>query len=252
MARIELDHVSVTFRVRRPQGRVTFKEYLINSLLRRWRPPPPMVVRALEDVSLTIGPGERVGIVGHNGAGKSTLLKLLAGVYPPTVGRRVVEGDVASLFEIALGFEPEGTGWENIVYRGYLQGETPRSISAKIQDIAEFTELGEDLKRPVRHYSSGMMLRLAFAIATAIRPEVLLVDEVLSVGDYAFQEKARKRMRDMIARAELIVMVSHDLLALGKFCRRGLWMDHGKIRLDGPIEDVIRAYKESVRKPAAA
>jgi ABC-type polysaccharide/polyol phosphate transport system ATPase subunit len=252
MARIELDHVSLTFRVRRHQGRLTFKEYLINNLLRRWRPQPPMVVPALKDVSLTVGPGERLGVIGHNGAGKSTLLRLLAGIYPPTAGRRVVEGHIASLFEIALGFEMEGTGWENIVYRGYLQGETPRSIKDKIQKIADFSELGEDLKRPVRHYSAGMVVRLAFAIATAVEPEVLLVDEVLSVGDLAFQEKARNRMRDMIARAELIVMVSHDLQALGKFCRRGIWMDHGQVRLDGPMDQVIRAYTESVRKPAAA
>ncbi len=250
MARIELDHVSLTFRVR--GHRLTLKEHFINRLLRRQRRQAPVVVRALDDVSLRVGPGERVGIVGHNGAGKSTLLKLLAGIYPPTAGRRVVDGQISSLFDIALGFEPEGTGWENIVYRGYLQGETPASIRAKIQDIAEFTELGESLKRPVRHYSAGMMVRLAFAIATAVEPEVLLIDEVLSVGDLAFQEKARRRMRDMMAKAELIVMVSHDLDSLRKFCRRGLWMDHGRLRLDGPMSDVVRAYAESVCSPAAA
>jgi ABC-type polysaccharide/polyol phosphate transport system ATPase subunit len=252
MARIELDHVDLTFRVKPHHGRGTLKEYIISSFLRRKRGPAGMVVRALNDVSLSIGPGERVGIVGHNGAGKSTLLKLLAGIYPPTAGRCHVEGQISSLFDISLGFEMEGSGWENIVYRGYLQGETPRSIKAKIQDIGDFSELGEFLKLPVRHYSAGMLVRLAFAIATAVKPEVLLVDEVLSVGDMAFQEKARRRMRDMIARAELIVMVSHDLDALSKFCRRGLWMDHGKVRLDGPIAEVIRAYTDSVRGHAAA
>ena len=250
MARIELDHVSLTFRLR--AHRLTLKEHVINRLLRRARRNPPKVVRALEDVTLHVGPGERVGVLGHNGAGKSTMLKLLAGIYPPTAGRRLVEGRVASLFDIALGFEPEGTGLENIVYRGYLQGETPRSISAKMKEIADFTELGEFLKMPVRHYSAGMVVRLAFSIATAVEPEILLVDEVLSVGDLAFQEKARKRMRDMIARAELLVMVSHDLESLRKLCQRGIWMDHGKVRMDATMDKAIAAYEASVRKPTAA
>ena len=256
MARIELDHLSLTFHLRRQ--RTTLKEFFIYRLLRRLRPQlamnikAPEVVRALEDLNLRVGPGERVGVVGHNGAGKSTLLKVLAGIYPPTGGSRLVEGRIASLFDIALGFEQEGTGLENILYRGYLQGESPRSIAAKIKEIAEFTELGDFLKMPVRHYSAGMVVRLAFSIATAVEPEVLLVDEVLSVGDLAFQEKARRRMREMIARAELLVMVSHDLEALRKLCQRGIWMDHGKVRLDGEMEEVIRAYKASVRAPSAA
>src|SRR5262249_22579859 len=154
----------------------------------------------------------------------SSLLKLLAGIYPPTQGRRVVEGSISSLFDIALGFEPEASGWENIAYRGYLQGETPRSIRGKMQAIADFTELGDFLQMPVRHYSAGMLVRLAFAIATAIDPEVLLVDEVLSVGDMAFQQKARQRMREMMAKAKLIVMVSHDLESLSKLCDRGVWL----------------------------
>src|SRR5262249_49566117 len=150
--------------------------------------------------------GERVGVLGHNGAGKSTLLKLLAGVYPPTRGRRVVEGQISSLFDIALGFEIEATGWDNIRYRGYLQGETPDSIGEKMQPIADFSELGEFLNVPVRYYSAGMMVRLAFSIATAIDPEVLLVDEVLGAGDLAFQAKARQRMKEMIERARLLVL----------------------------------------------
>jgi ABC-type polysaccharide/polyol phosphate transport system ATPase subunit len=247
MARIELDHVGLTFRVKRQEGRTTFKDYLINHLIRRGRLQPTMAVRALDDVTLRIDPGERVGVVGHNGAGKSTLLKLLAGVYPPTAGTRVVEGQVSSVFDIALGFEMEGTGWENIAYRGFLQGESPRGIAAKVQGIAEFSELGDFLNMPVRYYSAGMLVRLAFAIATAVDPEVLLVDEVLSVGDLAFQVKARRRMREMMAKAQLIVMVSHDLDSLRKFCQRGIWMDHGTVRMDGKIRDVLAAYTASVR-----
>jgi ABC-type polysaccharide/polyol phosphate transport system ATPase subunit len=246
MARIELDRVGLTFHVRRQQGRMTLKEYLVRGLF--FRPATPtMRVRALRDVSLLVNPGDRVGILGHNGAGKSTLLKLLAGVYAPTRGKRIVEGRISSLFDIALGFEQEATGWENISYRGYLQGETPRSIRAKIDAIAEFSELGEFLNMPVRYYSAGMMVRLAFSIATAVEPEILLVDEVLSVGDMAFQAKARERMREMILKAKLIVVVSHDLDSLANLCHRGVWLDHGRVRAEGNIDRVIRAYTESVQ-----
>src|SRR5262249_12637140 len=148
------------------------------------------------------------------------------------------------------GFELEASGWENIAYRGYLQGESPKSIEDKMYAIADFTELGDFLNMPVRHYSAGMMVRLASSIATAIEPEILLVDEVLSVGDMAFQEKARKRMREMIDRAKLIVIVSHDLASLGRLCERGIWMDHGRVRMDGHMEDVIAAYSESVSRAA--
>lgn len=245
MARIELDRVSLTFRVRQQQTRMTLKEYLVRGLF-LGRGESLMEVRALEEVSLRIEPGERVGIIGHNGAGKSTMLKLLAGIYEPTRGQRAVEGTVSSLFDLMLGFEPEASGWENIRYRGYLQGETPRTIAPKLEAIAAFAELGDFLNMPVRYYSSGMLVRLAFAIATAIEPEILLVDEVLSVGDLAFQEKARQRMRDMMDRAELIVCVSHDLDSLGQVCERGIWMDHGRLRLDGPIDEVIAAYVQEV------
>jgi lipopolysaccharide transport system ATP-binding protein len=244
MARIELDKVDLTFRVRH-RGRITLKEFLVRRMFRR-SVNPVIEVRALQDVSLQFHEGERVGIVGHNGAGKSTLLKVLAGIYPPSQGRRLVEGRISSLFEIALGFEMDASGWENISYRGYLQGETPRTIRAKLQPIADFTELGDFLNMPVRYYSAGMMVRLAFSIATAIEPEILLVDEVLSVGDMAFQEKARLRMQEMIAKAKLIVVVSHDLLNLAQLCDRAVWMDHGRVRQVGPIAEIINAYTASV------
>src|SRR5437016_1234881 len=143
MARIELDRVSLTFKVRQ-RGRITFKEFLVRQMFRR-SVNPLLEVRALQAVSLQFRRGERVGIIGHNGAGKSTLLKVLAGIYPPTQGRRLVEGSISSLFDLALGFESDATGWENIGYRGYLQGETPRSIRSKIQSIADFSELGKFL-----------------------------------------------------------------------------------------------------------
>jgi ABC-type polysaccharide/polyol phosphate transport system ATPase subunit len=244
MARIRLDNVSLTFRVRQ-HARITLKEFLVRRLYKK-STNPVMEVPALKHLNLEVREGERLGVIGHNGAGKSTLLKVLAGIYPPTEGRVQVEGHISSLFEIALGFEPDATGWENIYYRGYLQGETPQSIKAKVQPIADFSELGHFLDMPVRYYSSGMKVRLAFSIATAIEPEVLLVDEVLSVGDKAFQEKAGKRMRDMMAKAQLIVLVSHDLESVIKLCHRAIWMDHGSIRMDGAPREVAEAYVRSV------
>lgn len=241
MAHIELHQLNLTFQVRKASG-VTLKEFIVRGLFRQ-SANPKMTVHALRDVNLTVGDGERVGIIGHNGAGKSTLLRLLAGIYPPTSGRRRVVGQISSLFDIALGFEADATGWENIAYRSYLQGETPRSVREKIDAIAEFSELGDFLNMPVRYYSAGMSVRLAFAIATAIEPEILLVDEVLSVGDLAFQEKAARRMREMMSKAKIIIMVSHDLLSIGKLCERAIWMDHGTILDSGPTAEVIAAYE---------
>jgi len=203
-------------------------------------------------VTLHIGDGERVGILGANGSGKSTLLRLLAGIYPPSAGRRHVRGRVASLFELALGFEMESTGWKNILYRGYLQGETARGIRAKAREIAEFSELGEFLDLPVRYYSAGMLVRLAFAIATSLEPEILLVDEVLGAGDLAFQVKAQQRLRALMRQARILVVVSHDLQALPRLCSRALWLSQGRIRHDGPVEEVIATYVGHVRESAPA
>jgi ABC-type polysaccharide/polyol phosphate transport system ATPase subunit len=248
MAQIEMAGVSLTFRVRQ-KSRLTLKEFLVGQMFRPSR-NPAIEVRALQDVSLSVGQGERLGVIGHNGAGKSTLLRTLAGIYPPSHGRLVVEGKISSLFEISLGFEHEATGWENIAYRSYLQGATPRQVRATRQAIADFSELGDFLKMPIRYYSAGMLVRLAFSIATAIDPEILLVDEVLSVGDLSFQNKARRRMQEMMKRAQLMVMVSHDLNAIASICSRAVWLDHGRVARAGPVADVVAAYRASVQ-PAA-
>jgi ABC-type polysaccharide/polyol phosphate transport system ATPase subunit len=250
MARIELEHVDLTFRVRQERG-VRLKDFILKRMFLPSR-NPFMEVRALQDINLRIDQGDRVGFLGHNGAGKSTILKLLAGIYQPTSGRRVVEGRISSLFDIALGFEGEASGWENIAFRSYLQGETPASVRAKKMAIAEFSELGDFLNMPVRYYSAGMMVRLAFSIATAIEPEILLVDEVLSVGDLAFQNKARERMRAMMAKAHLMVVVSHDLDSLAQICNRAIWLDHGRIHMTGNCAEVIAAYRSSVQGHVAA
>jgi ABC-type polysaccharide/polyol phosphate transport system ATPase subunit len=244
MAKIELVNASVSFNAHQ-QKRVSLKEYLLRGWFRR-SVNPVLRVRALDGINLSARDGDRVGVIGHNGAGKSTLLKLLAGIYPPTSGTREVEGKVCSLFDITLGFEFEATGWDNILYRAYLQGETPRSIRGKIDAIAEFSELGDFLNIAVRNYSAGMLMRLAFSIATAIDPEVLLVDEVLSVGDLGFVTKAQNRMREIMNTARLMVIVAHDLVTIREMCTRVIWMQHGQIAMQGPPDEVVDAYIAAV------
>ncbi|MBI2824265.1 MAG: ABC transporter ATP-binding protein [Planctomycetia bacterium] len=240
MTLIHLEDASLVFKVRR-RGRVSLKEYLLTGMFRR-RGQNYFQVNALDKINLDVGEGERLGIIGANGAGKSTLLKLVAGIYPPTAGKRVVTGQISSLFDITLGFELDANGWENMTYRGYLLGETPRSIRAKMPAIAEFSELGTFLDMPVRYYSAGMMVRLAFSISTAIEPDILIVDEVLSAGDLEFQVKARDRMRGLIASARAVVVVSHDLSSIAQLCDRVVWLDHGRARLVGPTGEVVAAY----------
>lgn len=250
MANIELKRVNLTFNVRRNTG-LTLKEFVVRGMFRK-SANPRMRVHALRDLDLAIGDGERVGIIGHNGAGKSTLLKLLAGIYPPSDGRRLVSGRISSLFDIALGFEGDASGWENIGYRSFLQGETPRTIRDKIAAIAEFSELGDFLNMPVRYYSAGMSVRLAFSIATSIEPEILLVDEVLSAGDISFQDKARRRMREMMSKARIIVMVSHELTSIAQLCERVIWLDRGTVRATGPAAQIIAAYQQHFAGKQAA
>jgi ABC-type polysaccharide/polyol phosphate transport system ATPase subunit len=244
MAKIELNDVSITFNAHQ-QKRVGLKEYLVRGLF--WPSANPVMrVHALTGINLTARDGDRLGVIGHNGAGKTTLLKTLAGVYPPTSGTRVVEGKICSLFDITLGFEYEATGWENIHYRAYLQGETPSSIRDKLEQIAEFSELGDFLNVAMRNYSAGMMMRLAFSIATAVDPEVLLIDEVLAVGDLAFLQKGRARMRELMNSARLMVIVAHDLQTIREMCNRVIWMTQGQIVMEGGPDEVIHAYAASV------
>ncbi len=249
MAFIELDQVDLTFRVRQ-QRQITVKEYLLKGMFRQSR-NPVLEVRALRDVSLDVGDGRRLGVIGANGSGKSTLLRLMAGVYHPTAGRRTVVGKVSALFDLALGFEMEANGWKNIRFRGYLNGETSRGIRDKAEGIADFSELGDFLRIPVRYYSAGMMVRLAFSAATAIEPEILLIDEVLGAGDLAFQGKAERRLNEMMEKARILVVVSHNLAVLPRLCKDGLWLEKGRVRARGPIDEVIAAYVECTERARA-
>jgi ABC-type polysaccharide/polyol phosphate transport system ATPase subunit len=248
MSRILLRDVHLTFRLLK-RGSLGIKDALLSPFLRlvgaSQPDPPPPVVNALRGVDMELSDGDRLGIVGHNGAGKSSLLRLLAGVYRPTKGERIVEGRITSLFELLLGFEPDATGCENIRYRGYLLKEPPERLEPKVKEIAAFSELTDaQLEMPVRYYSSGMLVRLAFSISTALEPEILLVDEVLAAGDLAFQEKARARMKALMKQARIMVLVSHSLDTLPQLCDRVLWLDQGQVRMTGTPETVIEAYRE--------
>ena len=199
-------------------------------------------VRALDDVTLALARGDRVALVGANGAGKTTLLRVLAGIYQPTCGSVHRQGRIASLFNISLGIDPDATGYENIATRGLLLGLTPVEIRERAEEIAAFTELGDYLAMPVHTYSSGMMLRLAFAVCTCIEPEILLMDEWIGVGDAAFVEKAERRLETFIERAGILVLASHSAALLERVCATGVLLDAGRVRAIGPIDHVLQEY----------
>ena len=244
MPKIHLEHVDLEFRVG-AERHGTLKSALRQGIGRRRT--EARTVHALKDISLSIRSGERVGLIGHNGAGKSSLLKVMAGIYPPQRGVVQTEGHVCPLFEFVTGFEMEATGWENIRTRALLLGMSPKEIDQKIDDIAAFSNLGEFLDIPVRHYSTGMFVRLAFATSTAVDPQILLLDEVMAAGDAAFIESARRRMNELMERANIVVFASHSLDVLPSFCDRALLLDHGEIVADGWTADVVRSYMEDAR-----
>lgn len=200
------------------------------------------VIRSLEDVSFEIHEGERVGLIGHNGAGKSTLLRALSNVYVPTSGSAEIVGEIGSLVDIGLGIDGEATGRENIFIRGALLGLRRAEIEKRFDEIVEFSELGEFINMPVRTYSSGMHLRLAFAVATIIRPEILLMDEWLSVGDAAFNDKAEKRLNDLVQSSRILVIASHSRALIEKTCNRAMWFEHGRLKMDSTPCEVCKAY----------
>jgi lipopolysaccharide transport system ATP-binding protein len=193
------------------------------------------VVRALDNLSFTFSEGSRVGLYGHNGSGKTTLLRVLAGVYAPVNGQLSIEGRIASLLDVSMGLDQDATGFENIYLRGIIDGLKPAKIRSKIDEIADFTELGEYLNLPVRTYSSGMMLRLAFAISTSIEADILIMDEWLSVGDQSFSAKAAKRLDELIGKSAILVIASHDLALIERVCNRKIGLEHGKIVSDENI-----------------
>lgn len=207
-----------------------------------------LLISALNDVSLEMRDGERVGLVGQNGAGKTTLLRVLAGVYPPTSGSVRVVGRVSPMFDLSLGMTPDSTGLENARVCGALWGLKPAEIEASIEDIVEFTELGDYLHIPVRTYSAGMLLRLSFAIATLRQPEILLLDEVIGVGDVSFMAKAKARLARIAQRAQIMVVSSHSGAIIRDLCDKAIWLDKGSVAAYGPVDEVLAEYSASVSR----
>jgi ABC-type polysaccharide/polyol phosphate transport system ATPase subunit len=201
-----------------------------------------VLIKALHDVSLSIRHGERIGLIGHNGSGKSTLLRLLAKIYEPTRGQVHIKGHVSPLLDFATGMESEFTGYENIYTRGILLGSTRKEIKRQIDEIAELTGLGDYLAMPVRTYSSGMKIRLAFAISTSIKPEILLIDEIFGAGDADFMDKARTRMISLLDQSSIVVMATHDDSLVSEFCTKAVLLEGGRIKYLGPVEKAFEMY----------
>jgi ABC-2 type transport system ATP-binding protein/lipopolysaccharide transport system ATP-binding protein len=202
-----------------------------------------IVVRALDNVSVRFESGDRIGLIGHNGAGKSTLLRTMAGIYSPTSGSIVTEGRAVPLLDISLGMDENSTGMQNIRLRGLLLGMTDAEIRTKQQEIAEFSELGDYLDLPMRTYSSGMKVRLGFAVSTSVDAEILLLDEVMGVGDASFMHKAERRLADLHSRAEIVVLAMHSNNEIRKVCNKVLWMERGQVRAFGGVEEILTAYE---------
>lgn len=202
-----------------------------------------VVVEALKDINLHLREGDRVGLVGHNGAGKSTLLRLLSGIYEPTRGTADVRGRVAPVFDLGVGMDPEVSGYDNIIIRGLFLGQTIKQMKSKMDEIAEFSELGDYLAMPLRTYSTGMRVRLALGVVTSIEPEILLLDEGIGAVDAAFMAKARVRLQELVKRSGILVFASHSNDFLAQLCNTALWIDHGTVRSAGEVSEVVGQYE---------
>ena len=238
---IEVTNVDLNYVIR--HGRAsTIKEAAISAIKRI---NLDITVNALKDINFTVNRGEVLAIVGHNGAGKSTLLKILSRVLPPTQGVVKVNGSVAPMLELGAGFNPELSGEENILLFGVLLGNSIKDMESKSIEIADWAGLTDHIKLPLRTYSSGMVARLAFAVATFQKSDVLIIDEILGVGDADFQKKSRNRILDLIGDGEATILVSHDLSAVEELATKVLWLDHGRQVALGPTQEVLDAYRKA-------
>ncbi|MFJ8915662.1 ABC transporter ATP-binding protein [Amycolatopsis sp. NPDC102389] len=201
------------------------------------------IIEALHDVTLQLKEGDRVGLVGHNGAGKSTLLRLLSGIYEPTRGSAKISGKIAPVFDLGIGMDPEISGLENIIIRGLFLGMTAKQMEARVDDIAEFTELGDYLQMPLRTYSTGMRVRLALGVVTSIDPEILILDEGIGAVDAAFLNKAKDRLKALVKRSGILVFASHSDEFLFELCDSAIWMDEGHVKQRGSLREVLTGYK---------
>ena len=238
---IEIRNVSVVFK-RTTEKMTSLKEYFINSLRKKIRKEQFV---ALEHIDVIIKKGEIVGLLGLNGAGKSTLLKVISGIIKPTTGEVKLSGKMAPLIELGAGFDPELTGRENIFLNGSLLGFSKKELKERIEEIIEFSELNEFIDVPLKNYSSGMYARLGFSIATIYDPEILIIDEVLSVGDFHFQEKSLNKIMEMIGKGTTVLFVSHDIEQVKKLCEKVIWLEKGRIKVIGESKKICEEYAKS-------
>ena len=235
---IEVNDVSMRFRM--ANDRISsFKEFAIAKLTGKLEYKE---FEALKHVSFDVQRGEVVGLIGHNGAGKSTMLKVISGILKPTEGSVTVRGNIAPMLELGSGFDFDMTGRENIFLNGAILGYSKEFLESKYQEIVDFSEIGQVMDMPLRNYSSGMIARLAFSAATVVAPEVLIVDEVLAVGDADFQEKSRRRMMELMSGGTTVLFVSHQIKQIRDMCSRVVWLEHGEVKLFGDTEEVCDAY----------
>lgn len=240
MSRILVENLVIKFRIYHDRS-PSLKDYF-SSFFKKSKQAAYTDFKAVNDVSFKIEAGDRVGIIGHNGAGKSTLLKGICRVYAPTDGCVKVNGRLAPLLEIGAGFHAEFTGRENIYLNGAILGYTEQELKKIEPEVISFAELEEFIDTPVKYYSTGMYMRLAFSLATAMHPEILVLDEIFAGGDAAFMVKAKKRMHDLIDKSDIMILVSHDHELVKTLCNRVLWMDHGKLIADGSPSEILESY----------
>lgn len=239
---IALQGVSVRYRLIRERSR-TFQAHIIDYIKGKRREKETLW--ALMNVSLDVRKGESLGIIGPNGAGKSTLLKVISGVIKPAEGRVIANGKIAPLIELAAGFDDELTGRENIFLNASILGFSRREIEDRVGSIVDFSELRDFIDTPLKHYSSGMVARLAFSVATEANPDILIIDEVLAVGDIRFRQKSKERISEFKNRGVTILFVSHDMEQVSNLCNRVLWLEHGKVKMLGEPAEVTEAYLNS-------
>ena len=237
---IRVDHVSMNFRMN-VNRTTSMKEWVIARLKGQLKYQDFF---ALNDVSFSVDRGEVVGIIGTNGSGKSTLLKVISGIYKPTSGTVVTAGRVAPMLELGSGFDYELTGRENIFLNGSIMGYSEELLKEKYDEIVAFSELGDFIHQPIKTYSSGMMMRLAFSVATLVEPEILIVDEILAVGDERFQRKSFDRMMKLMSGGTTVLMVSHDLSQIRAMCQRTIWLQKGSVCMNGNVQEVCDAYQQ--------
>ncbi len=239
---IESDNVTMRFHMNTDKI-LSLKEFVTKGLTRRLKFED---FTALEHVSFEVKRGETLGLIGRNGAGKSTLLKIISGILKPTEGSVVTRGNVVPMLELGSGFDTDLTGRENIFLNGAILGYSEDFLKAKYDEIVDFSELGRFIETPIRNYSSGMLARLAFSIATVVEPEILIVDEILSVGDAEFQEKSKKRMLELMGGGTTVLFVSHSISQIREMCDQVIWLEHGSVRMNGTAEDVCTAYQSTI------